>query len=240
MARLFWASAACFAAVLAPLSLPAKTSGTPEPTAAAAPAAKAADTAAPTAVATVSPSPVATAKATPGGSQAASASSTAKTGGSPLSSTAKTGGTAVSGTAKASDANHKSEALAEILAWVPGIAIHGAGHMYAGSWMHGLGLFALEGACVYEGSQVVNRGNFSKFDVSGGKIPTDLSGAETDIGISLVCGMGFLWTWFDDVAGSTVAVDDYNKLQDQAAGPQAQLNLLPTRGGAMLALSTQF
>jgi hypothetical protein len=223
MARLFWASAACLAAVLAPLTLAAQVSGTPQPTASATPAAK---TAAKTAATAAPVAATATAQAAP-------ASSTA---------TAKAAATPVSGTAKASDAeaNHKSKALAEILAWVPGIAIHGAGHMYAGSWMHGLGLFALEGACVYEGAQVVNRNNFSKFNVSGGQIPTDLSGAETDVGISLVCAMGVLWTWFDDVSGATVAVDEYNKLQDQAAGPHAQLHLLPTRDGAMLALSTQF
>jgi hypothetical protein len=221
MARLFWASAACLFAVLVPLTLLA--SGTPQPTAVSTPAAKAV------------PTPAPTAKSTP-----AAATVTAQA--APASATAKTNGAAVTGTAKAADleANHKSKALAEILAWVPGIAIHGAGHMYAGSWMHGLGLFALEGACVYEGSQVINRNNFTKFNVSGGQIPTDLSGAETDVGISLVCAMGVLWTWFDDVSGATVAVDEYNKLQDQAAGPQAQLHLLPTRDGAMLALSTQF
>ncbi|HXB96399.1 MAG TPA: hypothetical protein VNZ54_00010 [bacterium] len=216
MARLFWVSAACLA-FLAPLSLAAaKDSGTPQATAASTPATTPSKTPAPT----QSPTAIPAVKATP-----AAATGTAKT---------------VSRTA-ASDANHKSEALAEVLAWVPGIAIHGAGHMYAGSWMHGLGLFALEGACAYEGAQVINRGNFTKFNVSGGKIPTDLSGAETDVGISLVCAMGVLWTWLDDVSGATVAVDDYNKLQDQAAaGPHAQLRLLPTRDGAMLALSTQF
>jgi hypothetical protein len=237
MARQFWVSAACLAAVLAPLSLRAQSSTTPQPKAAATPAATVQATAAPSPAKT----PAATLSPTPAKGAAQAASATAQ--GQALSGTAKTlSGTAktVSGTAASTEANHKSEALAEIIAWVPGIAIHGAGHMYAGSWMHGLGLFALEGACVYEGMQVVNRGNFNKFNVSGGKIPTGLSGAYTDAGIGLVCAMGMLWTWLDDVSGATVAVDDYNKIQDQAAGPHAQLQLLPTRDGAMLALSTQF
>jgi hypothetical protein len=129
------------------------------------------------------------------------------------------------------------------MAIIPGAVVHGAGHMYAGSWLHGLGLLALEGGCVYEGFQVLDRNNFASIanQTKGGQIPTNLSGASTDTGIALVCGLGFLWSWFDDMAGSTVAVGEYNKLQDQAAaGQHAQLRLMPAPGGAMLALSTRF
>ena len=238
MARQFWVSAACLAAILAPLSLSA-TSATPQPTAATTPVATVQASPSPSSAKT----PAATPSPTPAKGAAVAASNTAQSRalsgtaqGQALSGTAK----AVSGTAAGAESNHKSEALAEIIAWVPGIAIHGAGHMYAGSWMHGLGLCALEGACVYEGMQVVNRNNFGKFNVSGGKIPTGLSGAYTDAGIGLVCALGMIWTWMDDLSGATVAVDEYNKLQDQAAGPHARLQLLPTRDGAMLALSTQF
>jgi hypothetical protein len=132
--------------------------------------------------------------------------------------------------------------LAEIIAIVPGVVVHGAGHMYAGSWMKGLGLFALEGGSVYELLQVRGHGNFQALgnQMGNGKIPTDLSGAETDAGIALVAGFGFLWAWFDDISGAGVAVDEYNKRQDQGTASHAQLQMLPVQGGAMLALNTRF
>jgi len=228
MARMLWAGALGLAMVVVPLNLSAKLAATPQatlaPTVAATPGSGAAATPAPTPAASKSPTP-------------AAASGTAQAVSKPVTGTSQAKG--VSASAKAG-VNHKSGALATVIAFVPGVAVHGAGHMYAGSWMKGLGLFLLSGACVYEDLQVYQRNNFARLTTSNG-IPTDLSGAETDSGIALVCTMGFLWTWFSDIGGASVAVDEYNKIQDQqSVGTHAQLQLLPTQGGAMLALNTRF
>jgi hypothetical protein len=51
--------------------------------------------------------------------------------------------------------------------------------------------------------------------------------------------MGFLWSWFDDMAGAPTAATEYNKLQDENAN-QAHLRLQPRVDGVELALSTNF
>ena len=138
--------------------------------------------------------------------------------------------------------DHKSAALASLLAVVPGIVVHGSGHLYAGAWMKGLGLFAIEGACVAVGYDSVRRGvdSYNAMNNAGG-IPTDLSPMLTDAGVAFVTGMGFLWTWWDDMAGAGIAADQYNRLQDQAAQvSELQMHLVPARGGALLALSSRF
>ena len=143
----------------------------------------------------------------------------------------------------ASSANHKSPALAGTLAFIPGIAIHGAGHMYAGSWMKGLGLLAIEGLTVGVIAQNISSGTSDIQALSDGtknnQIPTDVSGAYAKAGIIIVCGMGFLWSWFDDMAGAPIAAGEYNKLQDENAN-QAHLRLQPRVDGVELALSKNF
>jgi hypothetical protein len=156
-----------------------------------------------------------------------------------MSATAKAA--PVSGTAQAG-ADHKSPWLAHILAIIPGIAFHGVGHVYAGSYMKGFGLMALEGACVGVGYNAVRISvdNANALNQSGG-IPSNLSPYLTNGGVALVTGLGFLWTWWDDMAGCGIAVDEYNKRQDEAAASNAMhLQLLPAPGGAMLALSGRF
>lgn len=137
-------------------------------------------------------------------------------------------------------AGHKSPGLATTLAFVPGIAIHGTGHMYAGSWMKGLGLLAIEGAAVGFGATAWTNGGDSLQAIlnSNGKFPTDVSKGWSNLGILTVSGMAFLWTWFDDMAGASIAANEYNKLADASA--QAHLRLQPRLDGAQLALSTNF
>jgi hypothetical protein len=139
----------------------------------------------------------------------------------------------------AATAHHKSPALAGGLAFFPGVAVHGAGHMYAGSWMKGLGLLAIEAASaaviVKSASGLGDAANV----FSGGKsVPTDISGVEINVGTMVVSSMGFLWSWFDDMAGAPIAAGEYNKIQDQKS--TAQLELVPGNHGAQLALSTNF
>ena len=141
---------------------------------------------------------------------------------------------------KVSKAHHKSPALAGFLGFIPGIAVHGAGHMYAGSWMKGLGLLAVEAASVGIIAANVStiQADVDSISKTNNGVPTDLSVPYTKIGILTVCSAAFLWSWFDDMAGAPIAVAEYNKIQDQ--GATARLQLAPRGDGAQLALSTQF
>jgi len=149
-------------------------------------------------------------------------------------------------TEKANDAKpaakHKSPVLAGALGFFPGIAVHGSGHMYAGSWMKGLGLLAIEGAAIGIASAQISGGtdDIQKIadGMSSGKFPTDASGAFTKTGILIVSLSAFLWTWFDDMAGAPIAAKEYNKLQDEKS--QARLQLQPREDGAALAFSASF
>lgn len=221
MARIFRAGAILMALGLVSTVAWAKAEITPQPKVAAVATAK--PTVLATVVATHQPTPV----AKPG-------TATAKVA-DPAAAKAATG------TATASS-DHKSAALASLLAVVPGIVVHGSGHMYAGAWMKGLGLFAIEGACVAVGYDSVRRGVDSYNAMNNaGSIPTDLSPVLTDAGVAFVTGMGFLWTWWDDMAGAGIAADQYNRRQDQASQvSELQMHLVPARGGALLALSSRF
>jgi hypothetical protein len=141
---------------------------------------------------------------------------------------------------KASKVHHKSPALAGFLGFIPGIAVHGAGHMYAGSWMKGLGLLAIEAASVGIIAANVStiQADVDAISKTNNGVPTDLSVPYTKIGIITVSATAFLWSWFDDMAGAPIAVAEYNKIQDQ--GATARLQLAPRGDGAQLALSTQF
>jgi hypothetical protein len=145
----------------------------------------------------------------------------------------------------ASTVGHKSPAIAGGLAFFPGVVIHGAGHMYAGSWMKGLGLLAVEGvsAAVVANSISVGADDIKSItsSASGGsgvKLPTDLSGGYTQVGIIVVGTMAFLWTWLDDMAGAPIAANEYNRIADQKS--QTTLHLVPRSNGAQVALSTNF
>jgi TM2 domain-containing membrane protein YozV len=141
-----------------------------------------------------------------------------------------------------SSGGHKSKALAGGLAVFPGIAVHGAGHMYAGSWMKGLGLLVIEGAAVGIAANTIVTGtdDIQKLanGMSNGQFPTDVSAAFSKSGILIVSTMAFLWTWFDDMAGAPVAANEYNKLVDEQS--EAHLRLQPRLDGVELALSTEF
>ena len=141
--------------------------------------------------------------------------------------------------------HHKSAVLASSLAFIPGIAIHGVGHMYAGSWVKGVGLFLVGsgGAAIaaYEGVHGYDDIKTLVNDVNGGSIPTDLSPALSKIGIIVVGTASFLFTWFDDMSGAPLAVDRYNKrIDDATENSHAELNVLPTSGGAQLVYTAKF
>lgn len=227
MARSLWAGAWGLALILVPVMTYAKDSAaTPQPSPAPTVAAKA------TAVASPQASPQPSPQATPS-AQAKPVSGTAHA--QAVSATAASTST----TAKA---DHKSYALAELLSVVPGVVVHGSGHMYAGAWMKGLGLFALEGASSYVAYDSIRRGS-DTFNTlfNGNTVPTNLTGAYSDAGVALVAGMAFFWTWWDDIAGSGIAVEQYNKRQDEAAGlGSVHMQLMPAPGGAMLALNRRF
>jgi hypothetical protein len=139
--------------------------------------------------------------------------------------------------------SHKSPGVAGGLAFFPGVVIHGAGHMYAGSWVKGLGLLAVEGAAVGIGIAQYNNGSDELKTLMDGfknkQIPSDVGGAYQTIGIATVATMAFVWTWFDDMAGAPIAASEYNRLADEAAG-QARLQILPNGDGATLALVKNF
>lgn len=145
--------------------------------------------------------------------------------------------------AKAPTAGHKSPAIAGALGFFPGVALHGAGHMYAGSWIKGLGLLAIEGAAIGIGYTTVNNSinDIQKIadGTKNGAVPTNVGTAYQAVGVGLVCSMAFLWTWFDDMAGAPIAAKEHNRLADESAG-QAKLQLTPMGDGAMLALVQRF
>lgn len=137
----------------------------------------------------------------------------------------------------------KSPVIAGGLAFFPGVLVHGAGHMYAGSWIKGLGLLAIEGAAVGVGVATVSRGidDVQKLadGSKNGQIPTNVGTAYQTLGVGLVCTMAFLWTWFDDMAGAPIAAKEYNRLAEEREG-RAQLKFLPAGDGAALALVRRF
>jgi hypothetical protein len=138
---------------------------------------------------------------------------------------------------------HKSPGIAGGLAFFPGIVVHGAGHMYAGSWMKGLGLLAVEGIAAGVGAVTVSNGwnDIQKLmdGTKNGAVPTNVGTAYQTLGVGMVCAMAFLWTWFDDMAGAPIAAHEYNRLADEAAG-QAKLQFTPSGDGAVLALVKRF
>ncbi len=137
----------------------------------------------------------------------------------------------------------KSPGIAGGLAFFPGIVVHGAGHMYAGSWVKGLGLLAIEGVAIGVGYATISNGinDIQKLadGTKNGAIPTNVGSAYQTAGIGLVCTMAFLWTWFDDMAGAPIAANEYNRLAEEREG-QAQLQFTPMGDGAALALVQKF
>ena len=138
------------------------------------------------------------------------------------------------------EVHHKSPALAGFLGFVPGVAVHGAGHMYAGSWMKGFGLLAVEAASIGIIAANVStiQADVDSISKTNNGVPTDLSVPYTKLGIITVSSMAFLWSWWDDMAGAPIAVSEYNKIQDQDAS--ASLQLAPRGDGVQVALSTPF
>lgn len=138
---------------------------------------------------------------------------------------------------------HKSPAIAGGLAFLPGVAVHGAGHMYAGSWMKGLGLLAIEGAALGIGIPTAINGadRMQKAfnGVGDGAGLTDAGDSFRDVGIVLVSTMAFLWTWFDDMAGAPIAANEHNRLADEQAA-QADLKISPSGDGVSVALVQRF
>jgi hypothetical protein len=140
--------------------------------------------------------------------------------------------------------NRKSPVKAGGLAIFPGVLVHGSGHMYAGSWMKGLGLATVEAASIIigVGQYTANVDEVNKIikGMEKNQIPTDLSNAYTAVGVMAVCSMAFLWSWFDDMTGAPVAAIRYN--EKAALEERAELRLLPTsdQAGAMVALTRRF
>jgi len=139
----------------------------------------------------------------------------------------------------------EDEAFPFTLAWLPGVAIHGAGHLYAGSYFKGASLLALEGASIWlgasYGSQIgddINR--LSKANNNNGNsIPTDIAPLTARVGIFSVAAACFIYTWLDDLGGAGIAAQKYNQDQKLAA---SRVALMPTRDGQgmLLGYTTQF
>jgi TM2 domain-containing membrane protein YozV len=145
--------------------------------------------------------------------------------------------------AKAPLPPQRNPLVATVLAVFPGIAIHGAGHMYAGSWMKGVALFALEGASVYllyDGYRQYERGDFDNITKNNGTgIPSNLGVEYQEAGIALVSLTGWGATWVDDVIGAHFAAKQFNEVHEQDA-TTVSLRLQPRPDGAVLALSSTF
>jgi TM2 domain-containing membrane protein YozV len=143
--------------------------------------------------------------------------------------------------AQPSKVGHKSPGLATILAIFPGTIFHGAGHMYAGSWIKGVGLLVIgtAGALVAYNQYSAGYNDIQNLmSSSSGGIPEDLSGAYGRLGPILVGTMAFLWSGWDDMAGAGIAAEEYNRKLDQSL--RTQIQIVPRDGGAQVALSTHF
>ncbi|HTB23616.1 MAG TPA: hypothetical protein VK914_13045 [bacterium] len=211
------------------------------------PAPSSVPTSAPTAVA----SPAATAVSSPipaGSSSAAATSKTASTGAD--GQAAPVSGPAGNTLSAAFRPAHRSPVVATLLAWIPGVVVHGSGHMYAHSWMKGLGLFALEGASVYlmyedyRWYEEPSHGPFQPYfsnnnNNNNNSLPSNLGFAYQQAGIALVALPAFIFTWVDDICGASIAAHQFNQLQDQQA-QTISMHLEPRPGGAVLALSSNF
>lgn len=156
---------------------------------------------------------------------------------------AKVDSSKASDVSKIAEVDHKSPLAAGALAFsIPGMFVHGIGHMYAGSWIKGLGLLAIEGSGIGVVSYQISTGidDIKKIsDTNNNGIPVDLSSAYGRIGMILVGTAAFLFTWWDDVVGAPIAAQEYNKRADQEAS-RAELNLLPVNGGAQLVYTAKF
>ncbi len=138
----------------------------------------------------------------------------------------------------------KSPLIAGSLAFFPGVVVHGTGHFYAGSYLGGLGLLALEGMSaylIYENTTGL-AGDINTFTQStqGGSIPTNFSDFYTRFGIVTVASFAFLYSWFDDMSGAPTAAKLYNR-RLEAQQSSAQLGLAPLQtGGAMVSMKVNF
>lgn len=141
-----------------------------------------------------------------------------------------------------SDAKTKSVGLGVSLAIIPGIAVHGAGHLYAGSYLKGSGLILVEAASIAVGLRYYEqfKVDIAKLQNTSGAAQNGLniSGAITSVGIMSVCAFGFVYSWFDDMFGVATAVEVYNKKAEAEA--KAKVTLLPYNDGALLAVTHRF
>jgi hypothetical protein len=205
------------------------------------PVAAAAAQASAAAVATPAATPSPQSKAVP-----LSGSAKVQTQSSSLSPTAKPAPAkdAAGNSPAAFQAPHRIPAVATGLAFIPGVAIHGAGHMYAGSWLKGVGLFLLEGASVYLGYDAYRNhlGDYNRvanaFSNKPFQLPTNMGGAEQETGVLLVAGTGFIYGWLDDIVGAPIAANEFNKLHAQDT--PFSLGIQPRPDGVLLALTRNF
>jgi hypothetical protein len=160
-----------------------------------------------------------------------------------LTGTAKPlSGTATALTGTASSLPHRYPALADTLAWLPGIALHGSGHIYAGSYFKGFSLLALEGASIwlgYSNSMTLADDVKSLSNSGNGKIPSNLAPITSRVGIVSVALFGFIDTWLDDLGGAGTAADKFNQRQALEASRVA-LAPTPDGQGVLLGYSARF
>ena len=161
-----------------------------------------------------------------------------------ITSTAKAlSGTAQALTGTASGLPHRYPALAETLAWIPGIALHGSVHIYAGSYFKGFSLLALEGASIWLGysNSMTLADDVKSLSNSGsnGKIPNNLAPISARVGIVSVALFGFIDTWLDDMGGVRIAADKFNQRQALEASRVA-LAPTPDGQGVLLGYSARF
>lgn len=127
----------------------------------------------------------------------------------------------------------KDPGLAMSLATLPGIAIHGSGHMYAGRPVTSIFLLLAEAGGIY----MAYRGSSDVYNIVSENLENDKSTAEVieslsdtsqiSHGIGLAVGglMLFLSSWLYDATGSPIVVEEYNAKIKQTESPKVNAKL---------------
>jgi hypothetical protein len=141
--------------------------------------------------------------------------------------------------------NEKSPGVAISLALVPGVALHGAGFLYAGRpWTASALLLAEAGGLylAYRGGEdmysAVDGDDFNKFTNYRG----DTGQLSHGMGLALGGVMIFLSSWFFDLAGSPLAVEQANAANKPGLATTAAPEITPrlTAHGFEVALEKHF
>jgi hypothetical protein len=141
--------------------------------------------------------------------------------------------------------SNKSPGVAVGLALVPGVALHGAGYLYAGRpWTAGALLLAEAGGLymAYRGGtdiySAVDGLDFDKFSNFHG----DTGQLSRGMGLALGGVMIFLTSWLVDITGSPMAVEQSNVANKPAPAASAAPEIIPrlTAHGFEVAVERRF